>query len=391
MPGFEIIGEEEKKEILEVLSCGVLGRYGFDVERNGSYKVRDFEDEFANYCGVDYSLAVSSGTAALKIALVALGIGKGDEVITQGFTFVATWEAILDVGAVPVFAEIDDTFCLDPEDLIKKISPKTKAIIPVHMCGAQARIKEIVNIGNNNNIFVIEDTAQACGGRLEDGFLGTFGDVGIFSFDYVKSITTGEGGMLITNNKEVMMRASEYHDHGREYKSNTHRGKAAKYFGFNYRMNELQGALGLAQLKKLNSIIQKQQENKNRVKSILNNIDGVSFRKILYEEGDISSFVILICENTVIKENLISRFKNIGVHTLDYVDDVWHYFMGWDALRDKKQMYDNFNQLNGIDQNNYSKNSLPKSTDIMKRSLTIRIHMYMDDEIDKISCEFNYS
>ena len=159
MPGFEIIGEEEKKEILEVLSHRVVFRYGFDAERKGIYKVATFEKEFAKYCGVECALAVSSGTAALRVALAALGISPGDEVIAQGFTFVATWECILDAGAFPVFAEIDETLCLDPADLPNRITPKTKAIVPVHMCGSQARIKEIVEVADKYGVPVIEDTA----------------------------------------------------------------------------------------------------------------------------------------------------------------------------------------------------------------------------------------
>ena len=147
MPGFEIIGEEEREEILDVLSRKMLFRYEFDEQRKGIYKVDAFEDAFAAYCGVQHALAVSSGTAALRVALAAAGISPGDEVITQGFTFVATWETILDAGAIPVFAEIDDTLCLDPDDLEKKITPRTRAVIPVHMCGAQARITEIVRVG----------------------------------------------------------------------------------------------------------------------------------------------------------------------------------------------------------------------------------------------------
>ena len=161
MPGYEVIGEEEKKEVLEVLSRKVLFRYGFDDQRQGVFKVRDFEKQFADYCGVKHALAVSSGTAALRVALGALGISPGDEVITQGFTFVATWETILDAGAIPVFTEIDDTLCLDPDDLERRITPRTKAVMPVHMCGSMARIEEIIRVAERNHLPVIEDTAQS--------------------------------------------------------------------------------------------------------------------------------------------------------------------------------------------------------------------------------------
>jgi 8-amino-3,8-dideoxy-alpha-D-manno-octulosonate transaminase len=256
MPGYEVIGEQEKQEILEVLSRKVLFRYGFDDQRQGVFKVRNFEKEFADYCGVKHALAVSSGTAALRVALAALGISPGDEVITQGFTFVATWETILDAGAIPVFAEIDDTLCLDPDDVARRITSRTKAILPVHMCGSMARIEEIARVAEKSRIPVIEDTAQSCGGKWNGRALGSFGSMGTFSFDAVKTITTGEGGMVVTNDEDLYIRASEYHDHGHDHNHTVPRGLEKRNFiGVNYRMMELQGALGLAQLHKLDTLI----------------------------------------------------------------------------------------------------------------------------------------
>ena len=164
MPGFEVIGEEEKNEVLSVFDTGVLFRYEFGDQRNGVYKVREFENAFAQYTGASHALAVTSGSAALKVALLALGVGAGDEVIVPAFTFVASWEAILDAGAKPVMAEIDDSLCLDPEDLKKRITPRTKAVIAVHMLGSMARIDKIVQAAGD--LPVIEDTAQACGGTF---------------------------------------------------------------------------------------------------------------------------------------------------------------------------------------------------------------------------------
>ena len=220
MPGFEIFGKEEKKEIMDVLDTGVLFRYEFNEQRNGVFKVKEFEDKFAQYCGASFAQAVTSGSAALKVALTALGIGPGDEVITQGFTFVATWEAIFEVGAIPVFTEIDDTLNMDITDLKRKITSKTKCIIPVHMLGAQARIKEIVKIASEYDIPVLEDTAQAAGGRIAGKHLGTFGKCGTFSFDSVKTLTTGEGGMIITDDQQLRKAMSEYQDHGHDHVEN---------------------------------------------------------------------------------------------------------------------------------------------------------------------------
>ena len=220
VPGFEIFGKEEKEQVLEVLDSGVLFRYEFAAQRKGVWKVAEFERAFAAYTGAAHAQAVSSGTAALKVALAALGLGAGDEVITQGFTFVATWEAILDCGAVPVFTEVDLTLNMDPADLERKITPKTRAILPVHMMGAPARIEAIKAIADRHGIPVLEDTAQAAGGRLHGRHLGTFGAIGTFSFDAVKTITTGEGGMCITDDESLWRRMSEYQDHGHDHVPN---------------------------------------------------------------------------------------------------------------------------------------------------------------------------
>jgi len=206
MPGYELIGREEMDEVMAVMKTGVLMRYGFDKERGGVYKVREFEEAFARYLGASHALGVSSGSTALSVALKAMDVGPGDEVIVPAFTFVATYEAVLEVGAVPVMADIDETLCLSPASLEEKITPFTKAAIPVHMCGAPARIDRIVEVCKKRGLLVLEDTAQAAGGSFNGKKLGAFGDMGTFSFDYVKTMTTGEGGMIATNDKNLYLR-----------------------------------------------------------------------------------------------------------------------------------------------------------------------------------------
>ena len=334
MPGFEIFGKEEKREILDVLDTGVLFRYEFAEQRKGVFKVLSFEKKFADYCGARYAQAVTSGSAALKVALVALGVGPGDEVITQGFTFVATWEAIFDVGAVPVFAEIDETLNMDPADLEKKITDKTKAIIPVHMLGAPARIEEIKSIADRHDIPVLEDTAQAAGCRLNNRHLGTFGICGTFSFDSVKTMTTGEGGMIITDDEDLWLRMSEYHDHGHDHVINPggRGGEGRSFIGFNYRMMEIQGAIGLAQLAKLDYIVEEQRKNKAALKEAAAGIRGVTFRNILDEQGDSATFLAFflpdaekaLAVNQVLKEN--------GAGAIYFADNTWHYYPKWEHL-----------------------------------------------------------
>lgn len=387
MPGFEVIGEEEKNEILDVLSRKILFRYEFDQQREGIYKVETFEKEFANYCGVKHALAVSSGSAALRVALAALGVSPGDEVITQGFTFVATWEAILDAGAVPVFAEIDDTLCLDPNDLEAKITSRTKAVLPVHMCGGQARINEIIE--RAEDIPVIEDTAQSCGGRIGGKSLGSFGKMGTFSFDSVKTMTTGEGGMIITDDGDLYRKASEYHDHGHDHDSTVGRGLEKRNFiGMNYRMMELQGALGLAQLRKLDEIIlSNQKQNKDRIKETLSNIDQITFRNLPDPGGDSATFLIFFLPTAEKAKAFNQVMSDEGVGCVYWYENTWHYYQEWEHLLEGKSVSREgypFKTVSGDSRCVYPKSDLPKTAELMSRALTIPIGIHMNDQIPKI-------
>ncbi len=389
MPGYEIIGEAEEKEILEVLANKVVFRYGFNAERKGVYKVATFEKEFANYCGVDHALAVSSGTAALRVALAAMGISPGDEVITQGFTFVATWETILDAGALPVFAELDETLCLDPEDVAKKITSKTKAIIPVHMCGAQARIPEILELAHRHGIPVIEDTAQSCGGRLQGKALGSFGKMGCFSFDSVKTVTAGEGGLVITDDKDLYTRASEYHDHGHDHNPNVPRGLEKRSFiGMNFRMSELQGAIALAQFRKLESVIlPAQRENKTRIKEALAKIDQITFREIPDPEGDTATFVTFFLPTAQKARAFNKAMTEAGAGAIYWYENSWHYYAQWEHLLEGKSLMHTgypFKAESGQVRRTYAKDALPKTAEIVSRTLSIAVNIHMEQQIPKI-------
>jgi 8-amino-3,8-dideoxy-alpha-D-manno-octulosonate transaminase len=389
MPGYEIIGEEEKKEILEVLTNKVVFRYGYDAERKGVYKVATFEKEFAKYCGVDHALAVSSGTAALRVTLAALGISPGDEVITQGFTFVATWETILDAGAIPVFAELDQTLCLDPADVAKKITSRTKAIIPVHMCGAQARIPEILKLADRHGIPVIEDTAQSCGGRLQGKALGSFGKMGCFSFDAVKTVTAGEGGMVITGDMDLYTKASEYHDHGHDHNPKVTRGLEKRSFiGVNFRMSELQGAVALAQFRKLDSVIlPAQRQNKARIKEALAKIDQITFREIPDPDGDTATFITFFLPTAQKARAFNKAMAGAGAGAIYWYENYWHYYEQWEHLLAGKSLLRTgypFKGESGQVRGTYAKDALPKTAEILSRTLSIGINIRMDQQIPKI-------
>ena len=385
MPGFEIFGQEEKDQIMDVLDTGVLFRYEFGEQRKGIYKVKEFEDKFANYAGTRYAQAVTSGSTALKVALIGMGIGSGDEVITQGFTFVATWEAILEVGAIPVFTEIDETLNMDPADLKKKITDKTRCIIPVHMLGSAARIAEIVGIGNQFNIPVLEDTAQAAGGRIKGKHLGSFGTCGTFSFDSVKTMTTGEGGMVITDNKELWRNMSEYHDHGHDHAVNPggRGGEGRNFVGFNYRMMELQGAIGIAQLAKLDSMVAAQKAHKARLKQAAAQISGVNFRVLVDEPGDSATFFTFILgsreQRLAVQKVLIEE----GLPPICWADNSWHFYPKWEHLLAGATLAKNgwpFAEPGGRKRVIYDPAALPKSADLLSRTLVFPISIKMSEE-----------
>lgn len=384
MPGFEIFGKEEKEQVLEVLESGVLFRYEFAAQRKGVWKVLEFEKAFAAYTGAGFAQAVTSGTAALKVALAALGVGAGDEVITQGFTFVATWEAILDCGAMPIFTEVDLTLNMDPNDLVKKITPKTKAIIPVHMLGAQARIEAIKAIADQYNIPVIEDAAQAAGGRLHGRHLGSFGACGTFSFDAVKTMTTGEGGMCITSDENLWRRMSEYQDHGHDHVPNPggRGGEGRSFVGFNYRMMEIQGAIGLAQLAKLNGIVAAQQENKRFFQEAVSVLPGVSFREILDPKGDSATFLTFMLpdKERTTAVNQVLREQDAGATR--WSENSWHYYPGWEhLLAGKTPCHGGWPfSAHGKRRIIYDPQALPASAAIMERTLTYQVPILLPEE-----------
>jgi len=332
MPGYELIGPEERQAILEWFdaSNGVLFAHGFGPRRNGVFKVREFEREIARTVGVAHAQVVSSGTAALLVALRALGVGPGDEVITQSFTFVATVEAILEAGATPVIVELDRSLNLHPEYFRKAITPKTKAVIPVHMAGAAADMEAILRIAREHRLAVLEDAAQGFGGSYQGKPLGTLGDIGIYSFDFAKNITTGEGGAVVTNDPTLYERARALHDHGHDYNPTVPRGKdTRRQAGFNFRMTEVQAAVGLAQLQKLPVILERQRANKAALKRGLDGC-GLEFRLLHDEQGDVADTLIFFLDSEqqalAVAEELGRR--NVGTKNLPDALD-WHFAGTW--------------------------------------------------------------
>jgi 8-amino-3,8-dideoxy-alpha-D-manno-octulosonate transaminase len=385
MPGFEVFGDKEKQEIMDVLGTGVLFRYEFGEQRNGIYKVRTFEENFAKYTGAGFAQAVTSGTVALKVALAVLGVGPGDEVITQGFTFVATWEAIFDIGATPVFTEVDKTLNMDPADLEKKINEKTKAIIPVHMLGSGARIDEIMAIADKHNIPVIEDTAQAAGATWRGKHLGTFGKCGAFSFDAVKTMTTGEGGMVITDDEKIWRNMSEYHDHGHDHVPNPggRGGEGRSFIGCNYRMMELQGAIGIAQLAQLDYMVASQKKNKAAMRNSVSKLPGVTFRTLVDEEGDSATFLAFFLPSREKAQTINRVLQDCGAGAISFADNTWHYYPKWEHLINGSTICESgwpFKHEDGRRRVVYDTQDLPKSAEIMNRLLVYQVPVKLSEE-----------
>ena len=374
MPGWEIIGEEERRAVNEVFDNGaVLFRQSFAGLRNNVYKVKDFEAAFAKYLGASYAHAVTSGTAALKVALKALKVGPGDEVITQTHTFVATVEAILECGATAVVTDVDWTLNMDPEDLARKITPKTKAVIPVHMFGVAARMDEIMAIARKRGIAVLEDTAQACGGTYRGKTLGTIGDAGTFSFDHGKLLTTGEGGMVVTNNESLYRGARIYADHGHEDNPALPRGEDTRSLpGFNYRMMELQGAIGIEQLKKLPGSLAKHRANKASLKQAIQAIPGqpLRFREVPDPAGDNGDALVFFLETPERAKQVARTLQQKGIGFKNLPDALnWHYAGTWDHMLGKAA------GLKGQTLEDYFK----QSGGILRRAIALPIFYKMDE------------
>ena len=341
MPGFELIGEEEREAVNQLFDDGgVLLAHGFDKARNGRYHVREFEAKFAKRVGVKYAQAISSGTAAIKVALIALGVKPGDEVITQAFTFIATVEAIIDVGAKPVLVNINTSLNMDPNALEAAITVKTKVIMPVHMLGVACDQDAIHRIAKKHNLFILDDSCEALGAEWDGRPLGVSSDISTWSFDHGKTIVCGEGGMITTNNKELYLLSKEYHDHGHMNNVELPRGKDThRIYGFNYRMTEIQAVIANVQLDKMDYIVQKNRENYAYLESELASIKEIQFRKIPLKCNPLCDTLIISFEDKRIANMLVDMLIKNQLSTKNVPDAIeWHFAKYWTHMLEEFQM-----------------------------------------------------
>lgn len=380
MPGFELFGDAERKEVNDVLESGVLMRYGFDGARNGHWKAKELEQELQTTLGVKHAQLTSSGTTALNVALAVLGVGAGDEVIMPTFTFVASFESILAAGATPILVDIDDTLTLDPKAVAAAITPRTKVVMPVHMCGSMADLDALKAICDEHNLILLEDACQAIGGSYKGKKLGTIGDAGCFSFDYVKTITCGEGGAMITNDSKLAINADHYTDHGHDHIGNDRGAEAHPFLGYNFRISELNAAVGLAQVRRLEDFVAIQRKHKKVLKDTLATIPEVSFRRIPDEDGDSAGFLSFFMPTKELSNKVVAAFKEHGVDAYwNYFENNWHYIRKWHHLKDKVSLFPLSDQIiNGMQDLNTA--DFSQSDDFISRNISCLVKLSWTEE-----------
>ena len=335
MPGYELFDHREREAVDAIFAAngGVLFAHGFDAIRNGVYKVREYERAFATYFGFPYAQAVASGSAAVRLALECSGVRPGDEVIIPAHTFIATAEAVLQVGATPVVVDIDESLNMSPAAMAAAIGPRTRAVIPVHMMGEMADMDAITLISTDCGITIVEDCAQALGATLGGRPAGSFGKASAFSTDAGKTLCTGEGGFVATSDERCFVDVRARHDHGHAYDDSVPRGlDPVLTTGFNYRLTELQAAIGLVQLEKLEEIIQRQRTNKALIMERVSALP-ISFRTSIDPAGDIGDTIVMILDSAESASQLAEHLGGSGYGTKNLPSAMrWHFAEYWPHL-----------------------------------------------------------
>jgi dTDP-4-amino-4,6-dideoxygalactose transaminase len=370
-PGRHFIGKEEKKEIMEVLNSGHLFRFGLEGDPDYKQKVVSFEDEFKKHMGTKYCVATTCGTASLMTCLAALGIEPGDEIIVPGYTFIATISAVIYSRAIPILAEIDESLTIDPKDIEKKITKKTKAIIPVHMLGNPCGMDAIIAVAKKHNLFVIEDCAQAAGGSYKGKKLGSIGNMGAYSLNQMKVISSGDGGAVVTDNYNLYERAFVFHYHGNIPSRFEEKVGENSILGVNFVMNELTGAVALAQVRKLDTILSILRTKKKKLKDMIKDIPNIGFRRINDEKGELATILTLTFDNIETADKFAEK---IGVKTVYHSG--WHVYNNMKPLLGKKMPTAfgcPFECPLHANNTEYKQHMLPQTDDILSRSVNISI------------------
>jgi len=386
-PGALDMGDEEAQAVMEVLQSRNLFRYAGPSDV-APHKVKDFEKAFAAHLGARYVLGVTSGTAALMTALAAAGIGPGDEVIIPAYTWIATATAVVWNMGIPIIAEVDETLTLDPEDVARRITPRTRAIIPVHMRGAPCDMDAFTALARKHNLRLIEDVAQANGGSYRGQRLGTFGDLGAFSLQFYKMITTGEGGAVATNDLDLYRRAQMYHDGGGIWRRDQDVADFVTFTGVNFRMTEIAGALAGVQLRRLDRLIAKQRAAKARIIAGTADIcraKGFAPRPSHDADGDVSVCLVYLLPSAAAAQEMARALQaeNISASTLfDPSKEDWHIYYHWGPILGKRTA----NRLGCpwtcpyyTGEPDYRQDACPRTLELLGRAVHIDINPLLTD------------
>jgi len=357
-PGQAWIGQEERDAVLAVVESGHLFRYGKPDDPAFERTVYTFEQELAALCGVKHALATTSGSASLIASLLALGLEPGDEVIVPAYTFVASYSSLIFCGCVPVLAEIDESLNLDPDDLERRITGRTKAIMPVHMLGNPCDMDPILDVARRHGLVVVEDACQAAGGSYRGRRLGSLGKIGSFSLNIFKTITAGDGGAAVTDDTGLYERAFAIHDQGhRPHRTGVEVG-ARSILGLNFRMNELTGAVALAQLRKLDRLVATLRQRKARLKERIAGIPGLRFRKLPDPDGECATLCTVLFDDPGLAARVAER---VGTTTVDRSG--WHVYANMEHV----------NRWLAEHGRPHDKGAYPRTDDILARAINLSV------------------
>jgi dTDP-4-amino-4,6-dideoxygalactose transaminase len=357
-PGAYWFGREEMEAVIEVMRSGYLFRYGSEDDPLFLHRVSTLEKEFARYCGTEFALATTSGTTSLLASLLALGLEPGSEIIVPAYTFVASYTSVIFAGLIPVLAEIDESLTLDPDDIENRITSRTKAIMPVHMLGNPCDMDRIMAVAKKHSLLVLEDSCQAAGASYKGKKAGSMGNIAAFSLNIFKTINTGDGGLIVTDNKDLYEIAFGIHDQGHKPSRLGVEVGRRNVLGLNFRMNELTAAVALAQLKKIDRIVDTLRQKRKKLKDYISKADGFKFRTLNDPEGDCATLCTVIF-NT--REQAVKVSGALGSKTVD--QSGWHVYANMEHV---------LNHLKKVGQP-HTKGSYPRTDDILGRAMNISV------------------
>ena len=374
-PGGMEVGREEIEALTRVIeSKNVFRYYGVG---DGPDEVLSFEREFAEHIGAKHALCVNAGSSALICALIGAGIGEGDEVIVPAYTWNATPNAVLASRALPVLAEVDESLTLDPVDVERRITPRTRAILPVHMRGAPAPMTELMAIAKQHDLVLIEDVCQAAGATYRGRRLGTFGDAGAFSLQFNKIITTGEGGVLITDRDDLLDLALDVHDCANAVRRGT---GLPKYAGYNFRASELTGAMARVQLGRLDGLLERMRANHARLTTEIAGLPGLTLRRTNDEDGDAGIALIAFADSPAKAAEGASALNAEGVLAMQIYSPATpdlHIYPYWAPV------------LAALEASGAERPDCPRTLDLVERAIHVDVSPLCEErDLDEIAFAF---